>query len=162
MRVADALRWAGRVAAYCEGRRRIAAERGGPASPPPPADRLALVQGVVTSKERDRFAAGDRAIDSVIPEAALAGRAELEILRKSDFRVKSAKIRRRLSQGILFTMDILRPASGEMSCVASPDAALRHGGMAEAEWGALPEGTDVPASRSAPFPHFVPKTDEER
>eukprot|EP01065_Artemidia_motanka_P032313 TRINITY_DN39327_c0_g1_i1.p1 TRINITY_DN39327_c0_g1~~TRINITY_DN39327_c0_g1_i1.p1 ORF type:complete len:450 (+),score=166.44 TRINITY_DN39327_c0_g1_i1:190-1350(+) len=135
----------------------------------PNADSLALarVKGwqVIINSERDCFKPGDRAvyceIDSVVPEGILQGRAELEILRSRNFRIKTAKIRDEISQGILFTMDILKCA-----------------GLGPAEWDALPEGYDVteqlglqkyepPPPGSIPpkvrtFPSFMPRTDEAR
>eukprot|EP01062_Namystynia_karyoxenos_P035157 TRINITY_DN2578_c0_g1_i1.p1 TRINITY_DN2578_c0_g1~~TRINITY_DN2578_c0_g1_i1.p1 ORF type:complete len:471 (+),score=145.55 TRINITY_DN2578_c0_g1_i1:117-1415(+) len=138
----------------------------------PMADRLSIitVKGwqVVSNKERDQFRPGDRAVycevDSIVPERILVGRAEHEILAKSKFRVKTARIRGCISQGVLFTLDI-----------------LRHAGMGPEEWGALPEGANLTAAlgltkydpapspipacgqpRGSSFPKFVPKTEEER
>eukprot|EP01060_Flectonema_neradi_P037344 TRINITY_DN748_c1_g1_i1.p1 TRINITY_DN748_c1_g1~~TRINITY_DN748_c1_g1_i1.p1 ORF type:complete len:367 (+),score=87.37 TRINITY_DN748_c1_g1_i1:57-1103(+) len=81
----------------------------------PNADALAIaeVRGwkVIVNKERDGYKAGDKAIyveiDTIVPEEILIGRAEHKILKEKKFRIKTAKIRGSLSQGILFPLEIL-------------------------------------------------------
>ncbi len=120
------------------------------------ADRImkARVMGWDVVVKRGEFAPGDRCvffeIDSLLP----ADRPWAEFMRPRGFRVKTAKLRGVLSQGLALPLDVL----------AEDRRALEVGAEVTAELGVtkfepvLPSSGDI----AGPFPGAVPKTDEIR
>ena len=125
----------------------------------PNADSLAIaeVRGwkVIVNKDRDGYSDGDKAvyveIDTIVPEEILIGRAEHKILKEKKFRIKSAKIRGSLSQGILFPMEIL--PTGDYSIGDDVTDLL-----------GLTKYVDISLDVKCigRFPSFIPKTDAQR
>ena len=137
--------------------------------------------------KKGEFAVGDLCvyceIDSILPE-----REEFEFLRPRKFRIKTIKLKRQISQGICFPMDILPPKKfgkySEDNDVTDVIGIRKHDPEGDREraaieresqtqrnratkfllrysWGRRLRRLFVPLDR-APFPKFIPKTDEDR
>lgn len=120
----------------------------------PNADALDIVEvlGWVVVTKSGEFKPGDAcvyvALDSILPE-----RTEFEFMRKSNFRVRTIKLRGQLSQGICFPLSIL-----------SGDRYIKGQDVTE-ELGVTKYEKPIPQSQDAKgsFPtELVSKTDEER
>ena len=117
------------------------------------ADRIeqARVMGWTVVTKKGEFAPGDRCvffeIDAVLPQKDWS-----EFLRARDFRVKTAKLRGVLSQGLALPLDVLPP--GEWQVGDNVTDAL---GVVKYE---PPAPKDPGVLR--PFPSEIPKTDEIR
>ncbi len=117
------------------------------------ADRIeqARVMGWTVVTKKDEFRAGDRCvffeIDAVLPEVPWA-----EFMRPRSFRVKTAKLRGVLSQGLALPLDILPLGTWEV------------GQDVTAALGVVKYEPPAPADPgvAAPFPALIPKTDEIR
>lgn len=120
------------------------------------ADRIvkARVMGWDVVVKRDEFQPGDRCvffeIDSLLPE----GREWAEFMRPRGFRVKTAKLRGVLSQGLALPLSILSAERRDLAVGEEVSAEL---GVIKYE-PVLPAGGKV----AGPFPGAVPKTDEIR
>jgi len=103
-------------------------------------------------KKSDGFKVGDKCIfcevDSILPDEPWAA-----FMRDKKFRIKSAKLRGVLSQGIAFPISIL-PEAEDMEVGTEVTSLL---GITKYE---LPEPVDQSAKGN--FPSFIPKTDEIR
>ena len=119
------------------------------------ADRIeqARVMGWTVVTKKGEFAPGDRCvffeIDAVLPETAWA-----EFMRPRSFRVKTAKLRGVLSQGLALPLDILPNGHDDGAIGDDVTDAL---GVVKYE---PPAPKDPGVLR--PFPSFIPKTDEIR
>ena len=120
------------------------------------ADRIvkARVMGWDVVVKRDEFQPGDRCvffeIDSLLPE----GREWAEFMRPRGFRVKTAKLRGVLSQGLALPLSVLSAERQDLAVGVEVSAEL---GVTKYE-PVLPAGGAV----AGPFPGAVPKTDEIR
>jgi RNA ligase (TIGR02306 family) len=108
---------------------------------------------VVTRK--GEFKPGDFCVyislDSILPE-----KPEFEFLRKLNFRVRTAKLRGQISQGLVFPLSILPPESKNLP-VESDVTEILEIKKYEKEIPAQLRGM-----MAGSFPTFIPKTDEER
>lgn len=128
--------------------------------PIPGADRIevASILGWKVVVKKGEFAVGDHCvyveIDSILPE-----KPEFEFLRERNFRVKTVKLRKQLSQGICFPTSVL-PSGKYYAIDQDVTEAL---GVKKYE---LPDFMGVPnrlkGYASKPFPGFIMKTDEPR
>ena len=117
------------------------------------ADRIeqARVMGWSVVIKKGEFAPGDRCvffeIDALLPEATWS-----EFMRPSGFRVKTAKLRGVLSQGLALPLNIL------------PEGTWAVGDDVTEALGVSKYEPPLPADAAitGPFPAFVPKTDEIR
>lgn len=129
----------------------------GSVNPHPNADaiELATVRGWQVVVKKGEFQAGDRCvyceIDSVMPE-----RPEFEFLRPKKFRIKTARLRGELSQGIAFPLSILNGVHHSLD-EGNDVTELLGVKLYEPEVSAH-IGGDIEGA----FLGFIPKTDEER
>ena len=140
-------------------------------SPIPGADRIveATVMGWKVIVKKDEFVEGDKCVffevDSLLPEVEWA-----EFMRTRKFRVKTLKMRGILSQGLVLPLDILpkpnmirrmwNKITGKDSWNVDDDVTKILGVKkydVEAQCGGFDSGL-----QAAPFPSFIPKTDEIR
>jgi len=143
------------------------------------ADRIevAVINGWRSVVKRGEFAPGDLGvfleIDSVPPDVAAfsflwqvkptEGEEATIRVRPPNFRLRTAKLRGVLSQGLLLPLSAAREAAREVGRNPRDLEAIEHADVTEflqiEKWEPPPPtGADV----RAPFPPYLPKTDEER
>jgi RNA ligase (TIGR02306 family) len=117
---------------------------------------LAKVLGWQVIVKKGNFVIGDLAIfieiDSLLPD-----KPEFEFMRSRKFRVKTAKIRGVLSQGIAFPMSILPPGDYKEDDDVTELLGVVHYEKPVPSGGSFKSGIN-----RGNFPPFIPKTDEPR
>lgn len=116
---------------------------------------VASVLGWKVVVKKSEFQVGDLVvyceIDSILPD-----KPEFEFLRKSDFRIKTVKLRGQVSQGICFPLDVLPEDFSDRNEGVDCTEVL---GVTKYE---PPIPVQLAGNLKGSFPCFIPKTDESR
>lgn len=125
------------------------------------ADRIELVrvQGWQCVTKKGEFKVGDKCIYVEIDSLLDPNNPEFEFMRERKFRVKTIKLRKTLSQGIVFPLSIL--PKGNYNIDDDVTDVLKITKYEPPEDGSITPG-GVRAFAKGSFPSFIPKTDEIR